>query len=342
MNYIVTGCAGFIGFHLTWRLLKDGHTVIGIDNVNDYYAQSLKHDRLALLMDHKQFLFCKVDITSLYSLRSVFDGDPVWSWAWRNDFVMPEKIDRVVHLAAQAGVRYSVENPQAYIDANVTGFQNVLDCCRRAGIQEIFYASSSSVYGNHLAGGELKECDRTDNPMSMYAATKKMNELQADVYSHMHGIRLTGMRFFTVYGPWGRPDMAIWSFTRAILDGKEIQLYRNGEQSRDFTFITDVVESVVALMESQDEHGHRHRIFNIGNGTPIRLRQFIDALEQATGMQAKTVPVPAQPGDVTNTHARTLKLEMQTGFRPRTGIQDGVKKFVEWFIEYHRHSSATR
>lgn len=320
---LVTGAAGFIGMHTCLRLLARGEQVVGIDNLNDYYDPQLKRDRLSRLCVHGNFRFERVDIADGASLRSLFEGSG---------------IDRVVHLAAQAGVRYSLENPKAYVDSNLVGFANVLECCRHAAVRHLVYASSSSVYGNS-AKVPFSESDPVDHPVSLYAATKKSNELMAHTYSHVFSLPTTGLRFFTVYGPWGRPDMAYFSFARAAMEGRPIDVYNHGQMGRDFTYIDDAVEAVVRVLDrvpSSTAAGPTpYKLFNVGNHDPVSLPHFIDTLEAALGQSAPRRLLPMQPGDVVSTCADTSALNAWVGFSPSTPLALGLRHFVEWFRAYH-------
>ena len=320
MKVLVTGAAGFIGMHVCQRLLARGDEVVGIDNLNDYYEVALKEARLAQLTPQPNFRFVRLDIADRDGLAELF---------------AKEKAQRVVHLAAQAGVRYSITNPQAYADSNLGGFLNILEACRHNPVAHLVYASSSSVYG----GNEkmpFAEDDSVDRPVSLYAATKKANELMAHAYSHLYGIPATGLRFFTVYGPWGRPDMAYFSFARAILAGKSIEVFNHGQLRRDFTYIDDIVEGIIRVLdkpatpEAAAPHA-AHRVFNIGNHEPVALLEFIETLEQALGREAIKEFKPMQPGDVLATFADTAQLQAWVGFSPKTSLKDGIGKFVTWY-----------
>ena len=320
MKILVTGAAGFIGMHVCHRLLAQGDDVIGIDNLNDYYEVALKEARLAQLTPQPNFRFVRLDIADRDGLAELFAR---------------EKPQRVVHLAAQAGVRYSISNPQAYADSNLAGFLNILEACRHNPVAHLVYASSSSVYG----GNEkmpFAEDDSVDRPVSLYAATKKANELMAHAYSHLYGIPATGLRFFTVYGPWGRPDMAYFSFAKAILAGKPIDVFNHGQLRRDFTYIDDIVEGIIRVLdkpatpEAAAPHA-AHRVFNIGNHEPVALLEFIETLEQALGREAIKEFKPMQPGDVLATFADTAQLQAWVGFSPKTSLKDGIGKFVTWY-----------
>ena len=327
---LVTGAAGFIGMHCSARLLAQGHQVIGIDNLNDYYDPRLKQARLAQLTSQPGFRFMEMDIANRDALEKLFAE------------VRPE---RVLHLAAQAGVRYSLKNPHAYVQSNLVGFVNILEGCRHHGVQHLVYASSSSVYGGNKKL-PFSETDRVDNPISLYAATKKANELMAHTYSHLFGIPATGLRFFTVYGPWGRPDMAAFIFTKAILAGRPITVFNHGKMERDFTFIDDIVQGVVRALDrppvSEPAQGNSafemsapYRVLNIGNHNPEPLTEFISAIEDALGVKAKQDLQPIQPGDVPATYAETSSLRALTGFAPETPLREGIAKFVRWYREYY-------
>ena len=330
---LVTGAAGFIGSHLAHRLLDRGDEVVGVDNLNDYYDIRLKQDRLARLTSRENFSCHRLDVADRSGMEAVFGES---------------KVDRVVHLAAQAGVRYSIENPHAYVDSNLVGFVNVLEGCRHNGIEHLAYASSSSVYGSNRTV-PFSVHHNVDHPISLYAATKKANELMAHTYSHLYGLPTTGLRFFTVYGPWGRPDMALFLFTEAILAGRPIDVFNNGQMRRDFTFVDDIVEGVVRVLDrtaapddtwqatSPDPAGSSapYRVYNIGNNEPVELMHLIETIENCLGMRAKKNMMPMQPGDVPETHAVFDDLERDTGFRPSTSIEEGVGRFVEWYRAYY-------
>jgi len=332
MRYLVTGAAGFIGYHVAARLLRQGHEVTGVDNLNAYYDPTLKAARLARLSGTAGFRFERMDLADPGAVRALFAGT---------------RFPRVIHLAAQAGVRYSLENPQAYVDSNLSGFLHVLEGCRQGPVEHLVFASSSSVYGANTRM-PLSVHQHTDHPVSLYAATKKANEMMAHSYSHLFRLPCTGLRFFTVYGPWGRPDMALFAFTKAILEGRPIQIYNHGRMRRDFTYIDDIVEGVVRIAElpaSADpawsgEHPDPatsqapYRLYNIGNDAPVELMDFVQALEQALGTQAVKEFLPMQAGDVLATHADVAELREATGFRPATSVQDGVARFVAWYKEY--------
>lgn len=325
MKILVTGAAGFIGMHVCQRLLARGDEVIGIDNLNDYYDVSLKEARLAQLRQHPNFRFARIDIADRVELANLF---------------AQEELQSVVHLAAQAGVRYSLTNPHAYADSNLIGFVNILEGCRHAHVQHLVYASSSSVYGGNIKT-PFSETDSVDQPVSLYAATKKANELMAHAYSHLYGIPAIGLRFFTVYGPWGRPDMAYFSFTKAILDGRPIDVFNHGQLQRDFTYIDDITEGVVRVLDrpATQEAGVPHRVFNIGNHEPIALLVFIETLEKALGREAIKNFLPMQPGDVHATHADTIQLQEWVGFAPNTPLQEGIEKFVAWYHSRYKSSN---
>ena len=328
---LITGVAGFIGFHLALALLKQGNKVVGIDNLNDYYDPSLKEKRLESIFaldDAPNFSFIKMDISDRDDVESLFAS---------NDF------DVVVNLAAQAGVRYSIENPSAYIDSNLVGFANILEGCRQNSLKHFVYASSSSVYG--ISGDEpLREDHRTDSPVSLYAATKKSNEVMAEAYSHLYSLPITGLRFFTVYGPYGRPDMAYFGFTKSIIEGSPINLFNNGDMFRDFTFIDDIVDGMIGVIDkapisasSSSVNSGYHQILNIGNNDPVSLRRFISAIELCCSVKAKERNLPMQPGDVYTTYADIDRLYNLVGFKPKTKIEDGIKSFVDWYIQFYGH-----
>ena len=333
MKVLVTGAAGFIGMHCIERLLARGDQVVGIDNLNDYYDVTLKESRLSRIADHAAFRFHRVSIEDKEAMAGIF---------------AEEKPDRVIHLAAQAGVRYSLENPHAYIDANLQGFMNILEGCRHNDVAHLAYASSSSVYGGN-AQMPFSEHHSVDHPVSLYAATKKANELMAHAYSHLYGLPTTGLRFFTVYGPWGRPDMALFLFTDAIRNGRPIDVFNQGAMVRDFTYIDDIVEGVIRVLDKtatpdpdfdpmNPDPGTStapFRVFNIGNGNPTPLMDYIGALEDALGMTAEKNMMPMQPGDVPATSADTSELRDWVGFAPNTDVRDGVQRFVDWYIGYY-------
>ncbi len=319
---LVTGAAGFIGFHLCNRLIDLGYVVEGLDNMNLYYEPELKRARLALLRQREGFVFREVDLADRDAMAALFAQG---------------QYDGVVHLAAQAGVRYSVENPMAYLDSNLAGMLTVLEGCRHSGVKHLVYASSSSVYGA-ATQMPLAETLDTDHPISLYAASKKANELMAHSYSHLYGIAATGLRFFTVYGPWGRPDMAIFKFVRAVIDGQPIDVYNQGDMLRDFTYVDDVVAAVVAVLVKppmKSAAGAPHKVLNVGNNGPVRLLEFIECIEAATGLPAVKNLLPMQPGDVPKTWADTSALERGYGVRPHTDLRDGVQRFVDWYRGYY-------
>ena len=334
LKILLTGAAGFIGMTTTLRLLERGDVVVGVDNLNDYYDVSLKEARLARLSSHPQFHFVRANVEDREAIASVFAA---------------EKPQRVIHLAAQAGVRYSLVNPYAYIDSNIQGFINILEGCRHNGVEHIAYASSSSVYGGNTKL-PFSEHDSVDHPVSLYAATKKANELMAHTYSHLYRLPTTGLRFFTVYGPWGRPDMALFLFTRAMLEGRPIDVFNNGEMVRDFTYIDDIVEGVIRVNDKaaspspgfDSDHPDPavsdapYRVFNIGNSQPTNLMAYISALERALGLKATKNMMPMQPGDVRATAADTSELEKWVAFHPGTPVEVGVERFVNWYRGYYR------
>lgn len=332
-HILVTGAAGFIGFHLCRRLAEDGYTVVGIDNMSDYYDVGLKKDRLKALSGLDNFKFVRQDLVDRTGLESLF---------------REQSFDTVVNLAAQAGVRYSLENPHAYVDANIVGFVNLLECCRHNNTAHFVFASSSSVYGANTKM-PFSVHDNVDHPVSLYAASKKANELMAHTYSHLYGMHCTGLRFFTVYGPWGRPDMALFLFTRAILAGDPIQVFNHGRMQRDFTYIDDIIEGVVRIMKKRPEPNPSwsgdapdpgtsyapYRIYNIGNNNPENLMRFIAVLEKALGREAQKIFLDMQAGDVPSTYADIDDLYDAVGFKPRTGIEEGISRFIEWYKSYY-------
>ena len=331
MKLLLTGAAGFIGMHTARRLLAEGHEVVGLDNVNDYYDVGLKRARLAELASYPGFAFHEFGIEDSPRLMALFEA------------TRPE---RVIHLAAQAGVRYSLTHPQAYASANLQGFMNMLEACRHHGVQHLVYASSSSVYGGNTAL-PFAETQAVDHPISLYAATKKANELMAHSYSHLFGLPTTGLRFFTVYGPWGRPDMAPFKFARAILAGEEIEVYNEGRSLRDFTYIDDVVEAVVRLLHKLPVAGPGpglgselgpYRVFNVGNGQPVVLTDFIAALEHSLGRPARRRLLPLQAGDMGATACDGRALEAWVGFTPSTPLAQGVQRFADWYLQHHAAS----
>jgi len=331
--YFVTGAAGFIGFHLCKRLLDEGCTVIGLDNINDYYDVKLKKARLEIIKQYSAFKFVYADLQEKDKLVEVFKQ---------------YKIDIVINLAAQAGVRYSIKNPDAYIQSNIVGFLNILEVCRHNRIKHLVYASSSSVYGMNVTM-PFSIHHNVDHPISLYAATKKSNELMAHTYSHLYSIPTTGLRFFTVYGPWGRPDMALFLFTEAILRGEPIKIFNNGKMERDFTYVDDIIEGIVRLLNNPPEENKEwdkelvdpgtssapYKVYNIGNSRPIELMNFIELLEERLGKKAEKYFLPMQDGDVSKTCADVDNLIKEIGFRPQTSINDGIDKFVSWYIDYY-------
>ncbi|WP_269935136.1 NAD-dependent epimerase [Serratia liquefaciens] len=334
MKFLVTGAAGFIGYHTAERLLAAGHQVVGIDNLNDYYEVGLKMARLDLLADKPAFRFIKLDLADREGMAQLF---------------AEHQFQRVIHLGAQAGVRYSLENPLAYADSNLIGHLNVLEGCRHNKVEHLLYASSSSVYGLNRKLPFATE-DSVDHPISLYAATKKANELMSHSYSHLYGLPTTGLRFFTVYGPWGRPDMALFKFTKAILAGDSIDVYNHGEMHRDFTYIDDIAEAIVRLQAvipqpnadwtveqgSPATSSAPYHVYNIGNSSPVKLMKYISALEQALGIEARKNMLPMQPGDVLDTSADTAELYRVIGFKPETSVEEGVKRFVEWYKSFYK------
>ncbi|MFC6040247.1 NAD-dependent epimerase [Paenisporosarcina macmurdoensis] len=333
MKVLITGVAGFIGSHLTVKLLNMNYLVIGLDNLNDYYSVSLKESRLNRLT-HENFSFYKEDLQNLEEIMAIFEK---------------EKPDVVINLAAQAGVRYSIENPHAYIESNVVGYINILEGCRHHKVQQLIYASSSSVYGANTSL-PFSVHDNVDHPLSLYAATKKANELMSHTYSSLYNIPTTGLRFFTVYGPWGRPDMALFMFTKKIIEGKPIDVFNNGEMMRDFTFVDDIVESISRLIEKPAQPNTEwsgdkpdpgtsyapYKIYNIGNNSPVKLMDFIEAIEEKVGKKAIKNFMPLQAGDVPATYANVEDLYREIDFKPQTSIKDGVGKFVDWYIDYYQ------
>ena len=331
---LVTGAAGFIGYHLSKRLLEEGHRVIGIDVLNDYYDVGLKEERLGKLSSNGNFSFHKIDLADLSRLDAVFKQ---------------ENIEVVVNLAAQAGVRYSLENPHAYVNSNLVGFVNVLECCRHNNVKHLVFASSSSVYGANT-NMPFSVHDNVDHPVSLYAASKKANELMAHTYSHLYDLPCTGLRFFTVYGPWGRPDMALFLFTKAILEGEPIKVFNHGKMKRDFTYIDDIVEGIFRVMSKIPEPNpnwsgdtpdpgtsyKQYKIYNIGNNNPVELSEFIELIEAALGRKAKKEFMDLQPGDVPATYADVDDLMNDVGFKPATPLATGIQRFIDWYTEYYR------
>ena len=318
MKVLVTGCAGFIGFHVAKKLLANGNVVIGIDNLNNYYDISLKNKRLEILKSFKKFTFKKVDICNSTKLNSIFKQN---------------KIQNIIHLAAQAGVRYSLMRPKSYINSNINGFFNIIECCRYYGVVKLLYASTSSVYGNQKKF-PLKEDFNTDSPIQLYAATKKSNELMAKAYSHLFNFQTIGMRFFTVYGPWGRPDMALFKFTKKILSNREIEIYNYGNHIRDFTYIDDVTEIIVRLNKTK-KIKKNSEIFNIGNSNPVKLIDYIHQIEKSLNKKAKKKYLPLQAGDSKQTHSNTKKLHKILNYRPKVNFRNGVNNFVKWYRNHY-------
>lgn len=334
MIFLVTGAAGFIGFHVSQSLLALGHKVVGIDNVNDYYDVRLKQARLDNITKNPNFIFFKIDLADRQAITSLFSE---------------YQFERVIHLGAQAGVRYSIDNPHAYVDANVVGHLNILEGCRHYKVGHLLYASSSSVYGLN-SKMPFSTDDSVDHPISLYAATKKANELMSHTYSHLYQLPTTGLRFFTVYGPWGRPDMALFKFTRAMLAGEKIDVYNNGQMMRDFTYISDIVESIIRLQNiipepdlnwtvetgSVANSSAPYRVYNIGNSQPVNLLTYIEALESSLGVEAQKNMLPLQPGDVLGTSADTQPLYDTINFRPQITIHEGIQKFVAWYRDFYQ------
>ena len=333
MSVLVTGAAGFIGFHVSRRLLADGIKVVGLDNLNNYYDVGLKKDRLEILLKEKNFSFTGLDLVDTDGMQRLFKEN---------------LFQQVINLAAQAGVRYSLENPKAYVDSNLSGFLNILEGCRHNRVEHLIYASSSSVYGLNTQM-PFSVHDNVDHPLSLYAASKKANELMAHAYSHLYSLPVTGLRFFTVYGPWGRPDMALFLFTKAILAGEPIKVFNQGEMQRDFTYVDDIVEGIVRLLPqlpapNADWNGASpdpgsspapYRLYNIGNHSPVKLLDFIALLEKTLGKKAKKELLPMQPGDVPATYADVADLQAAVGFSPHTSLEKGVEEFVRWYRSYY-------
>lgn len=319
MKILVTGAAGFIGFHTTLRLLADGHEVIGVDNLNNYYDVRLKQDRLLMLQQESGFSFIRLDLSDRERVAHLF---------------AESSFDLVLHLAAQAGVRYSLDNPFAYIDSNITGTLTILEGCRHNGVKDLIYASSSSVYGANQKWPSAVS-DRVDAPISLYAATKKADELMCHTYSHLFGLRATGLRFFTVYGPWGRPDMAYFRFAKSIIDGKPIDVFNHGDMKRDFTYIDDITSGIVGVVAAHVSGArHGHKVYNLGNNQPEQLLQFIGLLEELLGRTAVKNFLPMQPGDVYATYADIDESARDFGFSPSVSLRDGLSRFVQWFRAY--------
>jgi UDP-glucuronate 4-epimerase len=333
MKVLVTGAAGFIGFHVSQRLLARGDTVVGLDNLNDYYDPSLKESRLDVIRDNPAFSFTRMDLEDADGLMQLFAA---------------EGFDRVVHLAAQAGVRYSIENPRAYIDSNIVGTLNVLEGCRHHPVEHLVYASSSSVYGSNTAM-PFSVHDNVDHPLSLYAASKKANELMAHTYSNLYDIPTTGLRFFTVYGPYGRPDMALFYFTKSILAGEPIDVFNYGKHRRDFTYIDDIVEGILRTLDhiatpapewdsanpDPGTSSSPYRIYNIGNSKPVELMHYIHVIEDCLGKKAEMNLLPLQPGDVPDTYADVQALVADTGYQPDTSVEEGVSRFIKWYLDYY-------
>lgn len=333
MKILITGTAGFIGSHLSKKLISQDHEVVGIDNINDYYDVTIKEDRLKSI-GTENFTFYKINLEDDTAMDKIFKN---------------EKPQVVVNLAAQAGVRYSLENPRAYIDSNIVGFTNILECSRHNKVEHLIYASSSSVYGANTSK-PFATSDNIDHPLSLYAATKKSNELMAHTYSHLYNLPTTGLRFFTVYGPWGRPDMALFKFTKAIVNDEEIDVYNHGKMMRDFTYVDDIVEAISRLVKKPAQPNPEwsganpdpsssyapYKIYNIGNNSPVRLMEFVEAIENKLGKVAKKNYMDLQPGDVPETYANVDDLFNNIDFKPETTIQDGVNKFVDWYLDYYK------
>ncbi|WP_204206214.1 MULTISPECIES: NAD-dependent epimerase [Staphylococcaceae] len=333
MKILITGTAGFIGSHLSKKLIAQGYNVVGIDNINNYYDVTIKEDRLKSI-GTENFKFYKINIEDYNSLNEIF---------------VEEVPEVVINLAAQAGVRYSLENPRAYIDSNIVGFTNILECSRHHNVQHLIYASSSSVYGANTSK-PFSTSDNIDHPLSLYAATKKSNELMAHTYSHLYNLPTTGLRFFTVYGPWGRPDMALFKFTKAIVNDEEIDVYNHGNMMRDFTYVDDIVEAISRLVKKPAKPNPEwsganpdpsssyapYKIYNIGNNSPVRLMEFVEAIENKLGKKSKKNYMDLQPGDVPETYANVDDLFKNIDFKPETTIQDGVNQFVDWYLDYYK------
>ena len=320
MKILVTGCAGFIGYHLSSYLLKKNIKVVGIDNINDYYDINLKINRLKLLKSNKNFSFNKFDLINKKKLELI---------------VKKNHIKIIIHLAAQAGVRYSIKNPNSYFKNNLEVFLNILEISRLYKIRHLMFASTSSVYGDNI-NYPSKENFNTDNPLSFYAATKKSNEIMAYTYSNIFNLPCTGLRFFTVYGPYGRPDMALFKFTKNIIENKKIELFNNGNHSRDFTFIDDAINGIISLINKPKKHKIPFSIFNIGNGNSKKLKEYIKCIEQNLGLKAKITKLPLQKGDIKKTHSDITKLNLYTGYNPKIGIEVGIKKFIDWYKKYYK------
>ena len=320
MKILVTGAAGFIGYHLIKKILNKNKKVIGIDNINSYYDTNLKKDRINNLKKYKKFSFYKIDLSNYKKL---------------NDIVKKNKINIIIHLAAQAGVRYSIKYPRTYFKSNLEGFFNILEISKDNKVKHLIYASTSSVYGDSKKF-PLNENDRTDQPLSFYAATKKSNEVMAHSYSHIYKLPCTGVRFFTVYGPFGRPDMALFKFTKNIINNHSIELFNNGKHLRDFTYVDDIVDGIYSLINKQSKKTIPYEIFNIGNGTPKKLLDYLKYIEKNLKKKSKTKRLPLQVGDVVKTHSNINKLKKYTGYKPKTNIKIGIQKFIEWYKDYYR------
>lgn len=335
MKILVTGAAGFIGYHLCETLIANGYRVVGLDNINDYYDVNLKYARLKNLgIDQSDIVYNQAITSSLHSEDFKFVQLNLEDREHLPTLFRNENFDCVINLAAQAGVRYSLENPMAYVDSNIIGFVNILEACRQYKVTKLLYASSSSVYGNSV-DVPFSTSQSVDNPVSLYAATKKSNELMAYTYSHLYDIQTIGLRFFTVYGPWGRPDMAMFLFTDAIHNNRPIQVFNNGDLSRDFTYIDDIIQGINLIVEDKNQD-QKYQLFNIGNSKPVQLLEFIEEIEKATGKQAQKIMMPMQPGDVNQTWADVEDLRKKYGYNPDFSVTQGIKNFVEWYKEYYK------
>lgn len=349
MKILITGTAGFIGWHLANKLIDRGDEVVGLDNINDYYDVEIKYSRLKVVGIKKEDVEWNKMVQSSVHENYRFVRANLEDKAFIDELFKAEKFDKVCNLAAQAGVRYSIENPYAYLESNVIGFLNILEACRHNNVKHLAYASSSSVYGlNEVM--PLSEKDNVDHPISLYAATKKSNELMSHTYSNLYGIPTTGLRFFTVYGPWGRPDMALFLFTKAMLEGKPINVFNHGNMIRDFTYVSDIVEGVVRVIDNPPEGNSEwtgmkpdpsnsispYKIYNIGNNNPVKLIEFIEAIEKKLGIKAEKILMDMQPGDVPSTSADVSLLEDNLGYKPNTKIEEGITKFVDWYREYFK------
>jgi len=321
MKVLVTGSAGFIGFHVSHYLLKNNNTVIGIDNINDYYDVNLKKSRLKILKKNKNFLFHKFDLINAIKLE---------------DLIKKFKVEYIIHLAAQAGVRYSIENPKTYFKNNLEVFFNILEASKKNNIKHLIFASTSSVYGENN-NFPLKENYNTDKPISFYAATKKSNEVLAHSYSYIYNLPCTALRFFTVYGPYGRPDMALFKFTKNILENKKIQLYNNGNHSRDFTYISDIVSGIFSILKKNNKTNNLFNTFNIGNGNSRKLKDYLKTIEKKLNKKAKITNLPLQLGDIKKTHSDISSLNNYSNYMPKTDIEEGIDKFIDWYLEYYRN-----